>query len=138
MANYCNNKIAIIGYDKDKVDSIRKLMVESFRESRNGTVRDFFIKCGYSKDEAIKITDGRDTFIDIDDEIDKKTVSTISIFRLRVRGILMWRSLLRLLKKSSTTNSNSNIVQKSLVWGFTLILMRTDYSSLIDISWIVA
>ena len=72
MANYCNNKIAIIGYDKEKVDSVRKLMVESFRESRNGTIRDFVIKCGYSKDEAIRITDARDTFIDINDEINKK------------------------------------------------------------------
>ena len=72
MANYCNNKIAIIGYDKDKVDSIRKLMVESFRESRYGAVRDFVIKCGYIKDEAIQITDGRDSFIDIDDEVSEK------------------------------------------------------------------
>ena len=72
MANYCNNTIAIIGYDKEKLDSLRKLMVNSFRDSRYGTVRDFVIKCGYDKEEAIQFTDGRDTFIDIDDEINQK------------------------------------------------------------------
>lgn len=72
MANYCNNKIALFGYDRDKVDAFRKQMVESFRESRYGAVRDFVIECGYSKDEAIQITDGRDSFIDIDDEVSEK------------------------------------------------------------------
>lgn len=72
MANYCNNTIAIIGYDKEKLEDFRKLMVDAFRDSRNGTVRDFVIKCGYDKEEAIQFTDGRDTFIDIDDEINQK------------------------------------------------------------------
>ena len=72
MANYCNNTIAIFGYDKGKLDSFRKLMVNAFRDSRYGTVRDFVIKCGYNKEEAIQFTDGRDTFIDIDDEIAQK------------------------------------------------------------------
>ena len=72
MANYCNNTIAIIGYDKEKLEAFRKLMVDAFRDSRNGTVRDFVTKCGYDKEEAIQFTDGRDTFIDIDDEINQK------------------------------------------------------------------
>ena len=72
MANYCNNTIAIIGYDKEKLEAFRKLMVDAFRDSRNGTVRDFVTKCGHDKEEAIQFTDGRDTFIDIDDEINQK------------------------------------------------------------------
>ena len=72
MANYCNNTIAIIGYNKEKLEDFRKLMVNAFRDSRNGTVRDFVIKCGYDKEETIQFTDGRDTFIDIDDEINQK------------------------------------------------------------------
>ena len=64
--------IAIIGYDKEKLEAFRKLMVNAFRDSRNGTVRDFVIKCGYDKEEAFQFTDGRDTFIDIDDEINQK------------------------------------------------------------------
>ena len=72
MANYCNNTIAIIGYNKEKLEDFRKLMVDAFRDSRNGTVRDFVIKCGYDKEEAIQFTDGRDTFIDIDDEMEER------------------------------------------------------------------
>lgn len=72
MANYCNNKIALFGYDKEKLEAFRKLMVNTFRNSRYGTVRDFVVKCGYEKEEAIQFTDGRDTFIDIDDEIAQK------------------------------------------------------------------
>ena len=33
MANYCNNTIAIIGYDKEKLEDFRKLMVDAFRDS---------------------------------------------------------------------------------------------------------
>ena len=72
MANYCNNNLAFYGEDIERLEAFRKLMVESFRESRYGSVRDFVIKCGYSHEESIKFTDGRDAFIDIADELSHK------------------------------------------------------------------
>ena len=72
MANYCSNDIAFYCGDNERLEAFRKLMVESFRESRHGTVRDFVIKCGYSQEEAIQFTDGRDTFVDIADELSEK------------------------------------------------------------------
>ena len=72
MANYCNNCIAIFGYNKERVDDLRMLMVKSFRESRYGTIREFVLAYGYSMDEALEMTDGRDSFIDIDDEVFEK------------------------------------------------------------------
>ena len=72
MANYCSNSVAFYSEDNERLDAFRKLMVESFRESRHGTVRDFAIKCGYSQEEVIQFTDGRDTFVDIADELSEK------------------------------------------------------------------
>ena len=72
VANYCSNNIAFYCEDNERLEAFRKLMVESFRESRYGNVRDFAIKCGYSHEESIKFTDGRDAFIDIADELSEK------------------------------------------------------------------
>ncbi|MBQ9764392.1 MAG: hypothetical protein IJV92_08565 [Phascolarctobacterium sp.] len=72
MANCCSNTIALFGYEENKVDEFRKLMVKSFRESRNVTVRDFVVTCGYTIDEASKLVDGRDIFVDVDDKTSEK------------------------------------------------------------------
>ena len=72
MANYCSNSIAIFGYDKEKVDELHNLMVKFFNENSNSSIRAFVVACGYSSDEALKMTDGRDTIVDVDDEISEK------------------------------------------------------------------
>ena len=72
VANYCSNNIAFYCEDNERLEAFRKLMVSSFRESRHGTVRDFVVKCGCSQEEAIQFTDGRDTFVDIADELSEK------------------------------------------------------------------
>lgn len=73
MANYCSNSIAIYGYDKEKVDELHDLMIKFFNEnSSNNSIRAFVVACGYSSDEALKMADGRDTIVDVDDEISEK------------------------------------------------------------------
>lgn len=72
MANYCSNSIAIFGYDKEKVDELHDLMVKFFHKNSNGSIRAFVVACGYSSDEALKMTDGRDTFADIDYVVSEK------------------------------------------------------------------
>lgn len=72
MANYCSNHIAWYGSQKEAVDNFRKLMIESFNENKRGSVRDFVIKMGYSKEEASALTDSRDVIICIDDELSEK------------------------------------------------------------------
>ena len=72
MANYCSNSIAIFGYDKEKVDELRNLMFKFLHENSTSSIRTFVGVCGYSSDEALKMTDGRDTFVDVDDEVSEK------------------------------------------------------------------
>ena len=73
MANYCSNSIAVFGYDKEKLDELHNLVVKFFSEnSNNNSIRAFVVACGYSNDEALKMTDGRDTIVDVDDEISEK------------------------------------------------------------------
>lgn len=86
MANYCSNTIALFGYDKKKLDAFRKLMVESFKSSKDKTVRDFVIECGYSKETAEELTDGRDTFTDVDDEVSEKE----GVYYLRFKTESAW------------------------------------------------
>ena len=87
MANYCSNSIAIFGYDKEKVDELRNLMDKFFHENSNSSsIRAFVVACGYSNDEALKMTDGRDTFVDVDDEVSEKE----SIFYFKFQTESAW------------------------------------------------
>ena len=72
MANYCNNDIVVFAYEKDKVEEFRKFMEDYIQNNEDKTVRGFVLRCGFPKEEAYKITDHRDTLIDIDDQIYKK------------------------------------------------------------------
>ena len=73
MANYCSNSIAVFGYDKEKLDEFHNLVVKFFNEnSTNNSIRTFVIACGYSNDEALKMTDGRDTIVVGDDAVSEK------------------------------------------------------------------
>ena len=46
----------------------------------------FVVVYGYSIDEALKITDGRDTFVDVDDEVSEKE----SIFYFKFQTESAW------------------------------------------------
>ena len=73
MANYCSNFIAVFGYDKEKLDELHNLVVKFFNEnSTNNSIRAFVVACGYSSDEALIMTDGRDTIVDVDTEVSEK------------------------------------------------------------------
>ena len=72
MANYCSNSIVIFGCDKEKVDELHNLMVKFFQENSNSSIRAFVVVCGYSSDKALKMTDGRDTLVDVDNEVTEK------------------------------------------------------------------
>ena len=86
MANYCSNSIAIFGYDKEKVDELRNLMFKFLHENSTSSIRAFVVVCGYSSDEALKMTDGRDTFVDVDDEVSEKE----SIFYFKFQTETAW------------------------------------------------
>ena len=84
--NYCSNTIAIYGCEKEKVDEFRKLMVKSFDESDERSVSDFVLACGYAMDEVLGMTDARDTFVDIDDEVSEKE----RVFYFKVQTESAW------------------------------------------------
>ena len=86
MANYCSNSIAIFGYDKEKVDELHDLMVKFFQKNSNSSIRAFVVVCGYSSDEASKMTDGRDTLVDIDEEVSEKE----NIFYFKFQSESAW------------------------------------------------
>ena len=86
MANYCSNSIAIFGYDKEKVDELRNLMFKFLNDNSTSSIRAFVVVCGYSSDEALKMTDGRDTFVDVDDEVSEKE----SIFYFKFQTETAW------------------------------------------------
>ena len=70
MANYCSNRIAFYGNDLDKLENFRILM-----DNECESIRDFAMKCGYSEVEAVEFTDGRDTFVEVPDDIAKDDTS---------------------------------------------------------------
>lgn len=71
MANYCSNCIAFFGNDLDKLEHLRKMMDDTFNEEDCHSIQNFVLKYGYTKEEAYDFTDGRDTFVHIDDEVSK-------------------------------------------------------------------
>ena len=64
MANYCSNCIAFYGNDLNKLELLRKLM-----DGECKYIRDFVMKCGYIEVEALEFTDGRDTFVEVPDDV---------------------------------------------------------------------
>ncbi len=70
MANYCSNCIAFYGNDLDKLENFRMIM-----DNECESIRDFAMKCGYSEVEAVEFTDGRDTFVEVPDDIAKDDTS---------------------------------------------------------------
>ena len=70
MANYCSNCIAFYGNDLNKLELLRKLMDGECRY-----IRDFVMKCGYIEVEALEFTDGRDTFVEVPDDVAKDDTS---------------------------------------------------------------
>ena len=107
MANYGSNSIAIFGYDKEKVDGLRDLMVKFLHENSTSSIRAFVVACGYSSDEALKMTDGRDASSSIFHgaesvrHIDEKPgfgVEAGNFFALFRVYITMWISLWKVCK----------------------------------------
>ena len=71
MANYCSNCIAFYGNDLDKLEHLRKVMSDTFSLSEYGSIRDFVMSYGYTKEDSMNFTDGRDIFIEVDFEVSK-------------------------------------------------------------------
>ena len=70
MANYCSNCIAFYGNDYDKLENFRMLMAGKCKY-----IHDFVMKCGYTEVEAMEFTDGRDTFVEVPDDVAKDDIS---------------------------------------------------------------
>lgn len=71
MANYASTCLAFYGNDVNKLEHLRKMMEETFNKEDCYSIRNFVLKYGYTKEEAYEFTDGRDTFVHIDDEASK-------------------------------------------------------------------
>ena len=71
MANYCSNCIAFFGNDLDKLEHLRKMMDATFNKEDYYSIRNFVLKYDYTQEEAYSFTDGRDTYVHIDDEVSK-------------------------------------------------------------------
>ncbi|MBO5168030.1 MAG: hypothetical protein J6B49_02905 [Phascolarctobacterium sp.] len=81
MANHCSNCIAFYGNDLDKLENFRTLM-----DDKCEFIRDFAMKCGYSEEETFRFTDGRDTFVEVSDVVNRDDTSYYFIIQTESAG----------------------------------------------------
>ena len=117
---------------------LRTLIDDFIQLSKNKSVREFVVKCGYTKNEDLQITDGRDTFINIDNKVYTKEDSYYFNFCTESALIPNTGIFQKIIEEKFNDVMKLNIVLKNQEWASTLTQMQMGSFLLTGTIWTAA